>query len=146
VAGCFDSSLAVTADGDVYTFSEGKSPSKIEGLSQIIAVDGKGIHQRNTICMALKADGTVYIWNKDDIIPDPQPKQVVDASQIKAICADGPYVLGSDGQVSAVIFDPKNSSHLGVPLPDLNNVSKLASSAQGGLALLNDGSVITVYW
>mgnify|MGYP000843913996 FL=1 len=142
VAGCFDYGLAVTADGDVYTFSEGKSPSQIEGLSQIVAVDSQGIDQKNTICMALKADSTVYIWNKDDIIPDPQPKQVIGASQIKAICADGPYVLGSDGQVSAVIFDPKNSSRLGVPLPDLNNVSKLASSAQGGLALLSNGSLL----
>lgn len=142
VAGCFDYSLAVNAAGDVYTFGEGNSPSPIEGLSQIVAVDGQGIDQHNTICMALKADGTVYIWDKDNIQPNPQPKQVSGASQIKAISADGPYVLGSDGQVRTVIFDPKNSSRLGIAIPDLNNVTELASSAQGGLALLNDGSLL----
>ncbi|MGR6836864.1 fibronectin type III domain-containing protein [Syntrophomonas erecta] len=142
VAGCFDSSLAVTADGDVYTIDESRSPSKIEGLSQIVAVDGQGIDQRNTIGMALKADGTVYIWNKDDIQPNPQPKQVIGASQIRAISADGPYVLGNDGQVRTVIFDPKNSSRLGDAIPDLYNVSNLASSAKGGLALINDGSLL----
>lgn len=136
VAGCFDSSLAVTAEGDVYTFGEGKSPSKIEGLSQIVAVDGQGIDQRNTICMALKADGTVYIWDKEK----PQPQVVANASQVKAISADGPYVLGSDGQVRTVVYG--SSPGLGADVFDLNNVSQLASSAQGGLALLKNGSLL----
>ena len=136
VAGCFDSSLAVTADGDVYTFGEGRSPSKIGGLSQIVAVDGQGIDQRNTVCMALKADGTVYIWSKEN----PRPQVVNNASQVKAISADGPYVLGNDGQVKTVEFG--SESYLGEAVSGLSNVVELASSAKGGLALLNEGSLL----
>ncbi len=141
VAAGFRACLAVTGNGDVYTFSRGQAPVKVEGLSEIVALDAQGIDQRNAIWMALKSDGTAYIWDSNNTGSFTNvPMQVADASLVKAVIADGPYVLGTNGQVSSV--DYSAAPTLGTDISDLNNVVKLASSAQGGLALQTDGTLL----
>ncbi|MEN6461550.1 MAG: fibronectin type III domain-containing protein [Syntrophomonas sp.] len=134
VAAGYYASIAVTSNGDVYTFKMAETPVKVAGLSEIVAVDARCI-DNNNIWMALKADGTVYTWDSNGI-----PVMVANASLIKSVIADGPYVLGTNGQVSNV--DYSSAPVLGTEVTALNNVVKVASSARGGLALLNDGSLL----
>ncbi|OPX86441.1 MAG: Exoglucanase B precursor [Pelotomaculum sp. PtaB.Bin104] len=136
VAAGYYACAAVTSNGDVYTFNEGKTPVKVEGLSEIVAIDSKVTEQNNKNWMALKADGTAFIWDNGMA-----PAQVANASLVKAVIADGPYVLGTNGQVSNVDFTTGPPA-LGASITSLNNVVKLASSAQGGLALQTDGTVL----
>lgn len=133
--------MAVSSDGDIYSFSRGSTPSKVAGLSEIVAVDAEGIDQRNTTRMALKTDGTAYIWDANSGGPVVStPTRVEDATQVKAVIADGPYVLGTDGQVTCVDYSAEPA--LGAPISGLNNVVKLASSANGGLALQTNGTLL----
>lgn len=138
VAGGYNASLAVTGNGDVYKFDHGKTPVKIEGLSEIVAVDAQ-----DKIWMALKADGTAYIW---DSLYDYQgtvsatPLKIADATLVKSVVADGPHILGTNGQVSYVTYAA--SPVMGAEISALNNVVKLASSANGGLALQTDGKLL----
>lgn len=141
VAAGFHASLAVTSNGDVYIFGSGNEPVKVAGLSEIVAVDAQGIDQRNTIWMALKADGTAFIWDKNSSESiTTVPVQVAGADQVKAVIADGPYVLATNGQVSSVAYNATPA--LGANISGLNKVVKLASSAQGGLALNTDGTLL----
>ncbi|MDD3654276.1 MAG: fibronectin type III domain-containing protein, partial [Desulfotomaculaceae bacterium] len=141
VAAGFHAFLAVTGNGDVFIWGSGSKPAQVAGLSEIVAVDAQGIDQKNTIWMALKADGTAYIWDKNSSgSVSVVPVQVAGASQVKAVIADGPYVLNASGQVSNV--DYKAPPALGANISALNNVVKLASSAQGGLALQTDGALL----
>lgn len=141
VAAGFKVFMAVSSDGDVYSFGSGNAPSKVAGLSEIVAVNAEGIDQRHTVRMALKADGTAYIWDANNIEPvTSTPTRVEDATQVKAVIADGPYVLGTDGQVTCVAYS--TAPVLGAQISGLNNVVKLASSAKGGLALQTDGTLL----
>ncbi len=141
VAAGFKIFMAVRSDGDVYSFGRGSDPAKVSGLSEIVAVDAQGLDQRHTIRMALKADGTAYIWDANSIEPvTSTPTRVEDATQVKAVIADGPYVLGTDGQVTCVAYSAEPV--LGAQISDLNDVVKLASSANGGLALQTDGTLL----
>ncbi|MEN6327872.1 MAG: fibronectin type III domain-containing protein [Syntrophomonas sp.] len=134
VAAGYYASIAVTSNGDVYTFKMAETPVKVEELSEIVAVGARGI-DNNNIWMALKADGTVYTWDSSET-----PAMVANANLIKGIIADGPYVLATNGQVSNVDYSAEPV--LGTGVTTLNNVVKLASSAQGGLALQNDGNLL----
>ncbi|KUK52438.1 MAG: RCC1 repeat-containing protein [Desulfotomaculum sp. 46_296] len=141
VAAGYNASLAITSNGDVYTFSRGRTPVKVEGLSEIVAVDAQGIDRNHAIWMALKADGTVYIWDSNSTGSITRtPVKVENASLVKSIIADGPYVLGVNGQVSSIAYSAE--PQLGAEISGLNNVVKLASSANGGLALQNDGALL----
>lgn len=141
VAAGYNLGMAVTSMGDVYSFASGNAPAKANNLSEIIAVDAEGIDQRNTVRMALKTDGTAYIWDANSSAPVTNiPTRVENATQVKAVIADGPYVLGTDGQVTSVAYSAEPV--LGAQISGLNNVVKLASSANGGLALQADGTLL----
>jgi len=136
VAAGYNASVAVTSNGDVYTFNY-RTPVKIESLNEIVAVDAQGI---GGMYMAVKADGTAYIWAMSYgsfIVP---PAKVENAAKIKAVIADGPYVQGTDGQVSNVYYSA--TPVLGAGISTLNNVLKMSSSKQGGLALQTDGKLL----
>ncbi len=133
--------MTVSGDGDVYSFASGNAPAKVAGLSEIVAVDAEGIDQSNTVRMALKADGTTYIWGSNNTGSYASaPTRVQDAALIKSVIADGPYVLGTDGQASNVAYSAEPM--LGEPISGLNHVVKLVSSANGGLALQTDGTLL----
>jgi uncharacterized repeat protein (TIGR02059 family) len=141
VAAEFHVFMAVGSDGDVYSFGSGSTPVRVAGLSEIVAVDAEGIDQKNTVRMALKADGTAYIWDANTGEPvTSSPTRVENATQIKAVIADGPYVLGTNGQVSNITYTA--APVLGDPINGLGNVVKLDSSANGGLALQTDGTLL----
>ena len=137
VAAGYDASVAVTSNGDVYTFNRGKTAVKIEGLSEIVAVDAQGI---GGMYMAVKADGTSYIWAISYGSVTNPPAKVDNAAKVKAVIADGPYVLGTNGQVSNVTYSAPPV--LGADISALNNVVKLTSSTHGGLALQTDGKLL----
>ncbi len=134
--------MAVSGDGDVYSFQKGNAPAKVSGLSEIVAVDAEGIDNSDTDRMALKTDGTAYIWGGGNNIKPAisTPTRVEDATLVKAVIADGPYVLGTDGQVTCVTHSTEPA--LGEQISGLNNVVKLASSANGGLALQTNGTLL----
>ena len=136
VASSYYKNYALTADGDVYSFSQGNAPVHVTGISEIKSLGTRAVNQNNNYVMALKTDGTAYIWDYSST-----PTVVVNAAKIRKIVADGPYVIGADNKVYNINYTSGGTASLGTEISGLGLTDKLASSYWGGLDLQQDGTL-----
>jgi alpha-tubulin suppressor-like RCC1 family protein len=128
--------VAAKADGSVVAWNaSGFQPSLVPaGLSGV----------RMVVCTysrfaALKTDGSVQIWPEDPIDPIPFPK-VSGLKDIVSISAAHEcfLALGRDGKVTAIGHGAVTRIPAG-----LQGVTAIASQGQYGVALKNDGTLVT---
>jgi len=112
--------MALRADGTVWTWGIGANgengtgdlssrlvPTQIQGLSNVVAIEAKGIR----FSLALKADGTVWVWGNNNagqfgqsgIVSSDTPVQVPGVTGVVAISAGWDHVIAmrNDGTVVA---------------------------------------------
>ncbi|MCM3700233.1 S-layer homology domain-containing protein [Paenibacillus macerans] len=160
-------SIAVKADGTVWTWGSNSNgqlgvgsldnstvPGRVPGLSDVIAVSGALSYHS----MALKRDGTVWAWGKNDngelgdgtTTQSTTPVQVAGLTGVKAIAAGGYFSLAlkNDGTVWAwgyngngELGDGTNTQRTTpVQVAGLSGVKAIAAGGSHALALKADGT------
>lgn len=161
IAAGFSHSLAVRNDGTVWAWGRNDNyqvsrespadpvltPVQVSGLSGVVAVAGG-----SDCSLALKNDGTVWIWGRDNAVP----VQVSGLSNVVAVAAGYSHrlALKSDGTVWA--WGSNYWGELGdgttvqrdtpVRVSGLNGMVALAAGGRHSLAVKNDGTVWAWGW
>lgn len=131
------------------------TPTKAVGLSDVKQID---VHQET--CLALKRDGSVWMWGKDGGMSGVgrtdnrfvfEPKQVPNLPTIREVSTSGSYGLAvsTSGKVYSWGYDSVaqtgRASEAGVlpvgEIPGLSNVVSAIASVRAGIALKSDGTV-----
>jgi alpha-tubulin suppressor-like RCC1 family protein len=139
VAGGYEFSLALTADGHVLAwgnddFGQTEVPA---GLSNVVAIAAGTYH-----ALALKADGTVTAWGQWQYFPEYEDATVpTGLSSVVSISAawDHDLALLSNGQIVSWGFT--NDINNSVP-NNLPPAMAVAAAWNHNVALLNNGSVV----
>lgn len=129
-------------------------PAQISGLSNIVAIDAEAEH-----CLALKSDGTVWGWGRDNLgqlgdggYPTPRmvPVQIAGLSNIIAIAGgkDHSFALKNDGTVwvfgycSYGLGDGSGSvKYTPVKINSLSNITRIEGGTDFTFAFKSDGTV-----
>ncbi|WP_434383295.1 RCC1 repeat-containing protein [Melittangium boletus] len=135
-----ESSLALRADGSVWSWAEGGTPTPVAGLTNVVDVArwmAEGL--------AVRADGSLWRWSATQA---PQP--VAGLSDLVAVSSSAHVLaLSRDGRVWA--WGANDSGQLGdgtttprttpMPVPGLTDIMAVSVGASFSLALHRDGGV-----
>ena len=140
IASADNNAGAVTADGRVVVWGQKsllgdptKVPASVSGVRDLAIGTDHGV--------ALKTNGTVVAWGRGDRGATAVPAGLTGVVDIAA----GPshtYALKSDGTVVAWGRNSDGQTDLPAAVTTPGNVKDVDATAFGGLALLNDGSLI----
>jgi alpha-tubulin suppressor-like RCC1 family protein len=164
--------LAVMSDGKVYGWGSNENgqaglpgphnagsystlPAVVNGIDSVKAVAGGNFHS-----LALKTDGTVWAWGRNDFGESGTgmnttnvPAQVIGLNDVAAIAANGSHSLAlrNDGTVWAWGYNQYGALGDGttvlrstpVQVLGLTNVKAIAAGSEHNIALKNDGTVWT---
>ena len=153
-------SFALDAQGQIWGFGAGldKVPARIDGAARIVQIAAGAAHQ-----LALRSDGTVFAWGRDDAgqlglgtasgTPVSKPAPVSGLADVVALCAGTEHSVAvrADGVVFA--WGANDAGQLGLgsadgaahPTPGvvdlLSGVTAVACGRDHTLALRTDGTV-----
>ncbi|MEK3956010.1 RCC1 domain-containing protein [Psychrobacillus sp. FSL K6-1464] len=169
----YNHSLAITSDGSVYSWGNNQKgqlgdgtkinktiPTKVNGLSDVVAVDARGMHS-----LAITSDGSVYTWGNNDsgqlgdgmnTSYNPVPTKINGLSNAVAIKAGDQhsFAILSDGSVYGWGYNVHgqlgDGTEINKRIPTrISNLSDVVSVEAGvihSLALKSNGSVYAWGW
>ena len=152
-------SMALKSDGTVWAWGENKfgelgdgtwtqrlTPVQVINLTDVVAIAASG----NTSSMALKADGTVWMWGMNT---GSTPRQVDGVTNVTAIAIgtfhymalkkDGTVWIWGGNSYGQYGDGTQTSKYPPTKVPDLYEVNAIATKANLSMALKSDGTVWT---
>jgi alpha-tubulin suppressor-like RCC1 family protein len=148
IASGYYNSFAILSDGSLWSWGtnlyhqlgdgtdeyQAFAPVRVVGLSDVVAVSGGALH-----AMALRRDGTVWVWGQYWGGETSTPVQLAGLLDVIAIDAGENYsmALRSDGTV----WSWSSSDSAATRIPNLDAIRRIAAGDTHSLALRNDGTL-----
>lgn len=146
---CFGQLGVGKSGGDEYAYDDeidSKTPVQVNGLSDITSISSD-----NNSCIALRSDGTVWVWGETIYGNVSLPVQVIELNSITKIVCGHKFYLALQSNGTIMSWGNNNFGQLGdntsvnklnpVQVLNLTNVVDIAAGWSISRAIKNDGTV-----
>ena len=140
-------SLAIDSSGMLWAWGQLESsedeasvPAQVSGMTNMIAIAAYGREESSDPAVAVKADGTVWMWGMSDCDTyGPSPVQIAGLSNVVSVAAGNcqTFALMTNGTV----WTWGNGNEVPSPVSGLSNIVAICAGAYHALALASNGVV-----